>query len=1109
MSIFTSTFRDFVFNQLKIREAAINQKSGRSLGAPKVKGKDLKNSGDIHLPPGAFHTLTTSKQCIIRMSSGVDLKTENSLLDANEKEGGNLAGEGLAIRYMLEGGVPSKDVDFLNNRKEGQSEIKVIPRGRGTRQFTKGKGADYGSTYGDSYIRSNAGDDFGIVPMPGIIDAQIRTKTAYGSLRDAQVKFVCHNRRQLDILETLYMRPGMPILLEWGWSKYISNDGKRENYFPYLWEWFDKNENINNINKLIHKRIELSSGNYDGFVGYVKNFEIVSRPDGGYDCTTDLAAMGEIIEGLKGKNEGLKLPPDTEGNTEDREVDNLEFYLYACREYCELINKRDDLIQYYNSEVTTTNLTITPIISKFLNAIQNNVIPLLPLSDTYNPSFKFEETKENIYADVIESKEGKEIKNIEDILDSHFLYKNEKLGIEGDELDNTKSNHHYIRWDFLCSILNGLVINTYQPLKNNKPSPFTNISVTQELFQSDIGAKNYLQYSKFNFLNEKATFPRTSGAEVTANISYLLDMSVNPEVCILPHQIKGISPDNNSATKKTYNINNTPSSDRSIGHTFIGLDYLLGLFQKLRYKGDEIIEDFNLLNFLQILWEKDINNACGGTHDFLISTEKSNGDTLRVIDTTKGPEPILTPDNLYKLNIQGNTSIVRDFNYTTTIDSKLSSTIAIAAQSPTNISDLDAVSFAAFNRDVQNRFFKDLNEGESEKSQKNKAEKYDKDLESIKQMLGYLYDYRIDMLKGDQKFSMITALSFVRNLESKIISLKSRYSDTLSKDKIYKGYPRKVTNLSKSTIIPLKFNCQIDGIGGLIIGNVFKVEKKFLPKGYEQDDIAFAVLTENQTITAGQDWTTEFSGQVILLDLNKREKHEDLQLTITGNSETSLQTGNISANKTNIISEEQSNLDPQIGTLELSDNVYLKINKETTNVRTGTEVDNGVDDNIIGNFPMGNKGLLLGTIVERYTSLAPVLKWIGRIAGDPITEEQTEILRHSFVKLNGVDYERISIDSPVYNGPKVNTSGTTSGQEGIAYFSRRWNNSIRKDGYYYIRLGEKYAFEQPIYEKWYRIEFNDNAKNKIDISFINDDRFINGNQGWMRIDTLQSSETFE
>ena len=36
MSIFTETFQNFVFNQLKIREAALNQKSGRSLGAPKV-----------------------------------------------------------------------------------------------------------------------------------------------------------------------------------------------------------------------------------------------------------------------------------------------------------------------------------------------------------------------------------------------------------------------------------------------------------------------------------------------------------------------------------------------------------------------------------------------------------------------------------------------------------------------------------------------------------------------------------------------------------------------------------------------------------------------------------------------------------------------------------------------------------------------------------------------------------------------------------------------------------------------------------------------------------------------------------------------------------------
>lgn len=61
----------------------------------------------------------------------------------------------------------------------------------------------------------------------------------------------------------------------------------------------------------------------------------------------------------------------------------------------------------------------------------------------------------------------------------------------------------------------------------------------------------------------------------------------------------------------------------------------------------------------------------------------------------------------------------------------------------------------------------------------------------------------------------------------------------------------------------------MDGISGIVIGNVFKVEKTKLPIGYQEDDIAFCVLSEDQKITAGQDWTTELSGQMILLDIEK------------------------------------------------------------------------------------------------------------------------------------------------------------------------------------------------------------------------------------------------
>ena len=61
----------------------------------------------------------------------------------------------------------------------------------------------------------------------------------------------------------------------------------------------------------------------------------------------------------------------------------------------------------------------------------------------------------------------------------------------------------------------------------------------------------------------------------------------------------------------------------------------------------------------------------------------------------------------------------------------------------------------------------------------------------------------------------------------------------------------------------------MDGIAGMVIGNVFKVDKTRLPIGYQRKDIAFIITTEQQNITAGQDWTTDITGQLMLLDLEK------------------------------------------------------------------------------------------------------------------------------------------------------------------------------------------------------------------------------------------------
>ena len=93
MSIFKESFQPFVFNQLTIREAILDQKSNRLLGAPTVKDLKLESIDfptETTLPAGSFYTNTTSRQCVIRMSSGANLKVENNLLDVNNKDASNL-----------------------------------------------------------------------------------------------------------------------------------------------------------------------------------------------------------------------------------------------------------------------------------------------------------------------------------------------------------------------------------------------------------------------------------------------------------------------------------------------------------------------------------------------------------------------------------------------------------------------------------------------------------------------------------------------------------------------------------------------------------------------------------------------------------------------------------------------------------------------------------------------------------------------------------------------------------------------------------------------------------------------------------------------------------
>ena len=993
MSIFKETFRDFVFNQLTLRKEILktgnkgdSRFSGRSrVSVPQKGGTEKK----VTIDAGAFYTNTISKQCVIRMCSGVDIKDEEDTKlkvfeGAPYEKSKDLKKEGLAIRYILEGGVPTKDADFSANAPLS-NETKVIPRGRGK---NRGFGKSYGSPYGDPYLRSDAKDGFGIVPMPGIVDADIRTKTAYGSLREAKVKFKCHNRRQLEILELLYMRPGYPILLEWGWSPYIDNTGKRQNnFFGYIPEFFSQNSTPDIINSKIVSRKIQSGGNYDALFGYCKNFEIVARPDGGYDCSTEIIAMGDCLQGLKGVRTGLTME---DLNGDSTEMDDFEFILKTLQVVSlagdvDLMNEiretTDQELEFYKElHKDTDDEAIIETLQKH-GSTRNNIANIFVLAQMFNhygitktntdtrgsldtdtgysnselenlevvgylkfikqfnkgtaPKDQYLPGKEGtifegtiIFSsthgllvgtldssgeitkfqkiDEFKSEEGERrvddtVGNMKKTLEKFMIYQNQPLTDDvvkiprfwaKDKTIVSAAVDDYIRWDFLVTLLNKIIIESGQ-VKKNGSTPLVQFSCFRDPISSE-GGLEYLKYSRFQFNDEEVKrFNAVDDNNNIVRLEDIADISIDPKVCLLPHQIPKIT----DPILEGYKKSSIDVDNKSIGMIYLNLKYLITTYNELRYSEDGINESFNLLDFFKKVWEQDVNDACAGTKNFMLQTEIERPDVVRVIDMTSQSPKNLVPKDLFTFDIQSNEAIVRDFNYNTTLPSALGATVAVAAQAPRSISTLDQATFAKFNKFTENRFslppdpyetdpVKTASELELEQKKAEKLRKtYEKDTEKLQQTIIELKYYSEFLLFGQNKDDANTgendliatnvAKGYIKGLESRILSILSRYpangQDDFGKP-FTKGQYRPVPKTgNKSAVIPLKFNAMMDGIAGMVIGNVFKVEKNKLPIGYQADEIAFVVMSEKQKITSGQDWTTAITGQLILLDLEQAE----------------------------------------------------------------------------------------------------------------------------------------------------------------------------------------------------------------------------------------------
>jgi hypothetical protein len=149
-------------------------------------------------------------------------------------------------------------------------------------------------------------EELGYRPMPGLTSVEVDTLGTLGSLRQATIQFKAWNMNQLNVMEALYFRLGYSMILEWGHTQFYQNSGSLVTN-TYGLDLFTDPSRKEEIQQQITQYSANSSGNYQGMLGIVSNFNWSMNQEGGYDCSIKLIGLGSIIDSLR-INSSYKIP---------------------------------------------------------------------------------------------------------------------------------------------------------------------------------------------------------------------------------------------------------------------------------------------------------------------------------------------------------------------------------------------------------------------------------------------------------------------------------------------------------------------------------------------------------------------------------------------------------------------------------------------------------------------------------------------------------------------------------------------------------------------------------------------------------------------------------
>jgi len=961
MSIFKDSFHPSIQEQLKTRQTAINNRTPQNL------------------------TYYNSRNAWIRLSSSVNVYNGKG----SPTDTGSYTND-LAKQYILQGGI-------LNN-ENARAGI---------------------GNFSNAY--SNVGSDgtlyrLGIRPMPGITSVDVKSLGAYGSIREATVNFQCWDIKQLEDLELLYMRPGYSVLLEWGWSPYLNNNGDLVTTVDYTdiintkWvkedlysQQYARATDGNYVDvKGNKKSVTGFKGNVDSMYGTVKNYSWKARMDGGYDCQTTIISLGEVIESLKvnyAPLDNLSSVISGKGLISNNIVsqDNTVFTvgsdslsksysnnilagifteLYAIGRRVAIDNSNEvkegkpyvltdkkyginyDLfiknIEINSNEQNKSNQTKTVgnsptqvyITLETLTHLLNNYVLLRDKNSKtpYTSISVLEKGATNIdpvsgsgyllslahplelsidpTVCLIKNKLWPRVKFISTDLNAVDPNKGTPASPARYGTANIDENF----WRTIATLINkangdnvypytesDALITYVQSIIGSGPNSIENIKEIQRQFIYVLPKSNYnvevvngkklTDYENFyDLLNEGLTATRV-GIDKALGVDKYNYSSEDPSDLIFkaakedPKIVSQaqLNIENKKIEKTTNDLNDSIENIKFldklskpyftkdewttelgiIGNIYVNVNMLydLCISDQLKNQDKKEKNDIALYDYIKNVLSR-ISTAIGEVNNFDLFVDEN---VVRIIDINyvDRNDPNTAYKNAFVLDVHNLNSVVRSYSLESKIFPDQSTQVAIGAQIGGAALGVDATTLVDFNRNIIDRIIpvKDT-------PTTNENDDFQSKLKSLVSSLTVLAQYFNDLSYGVFKDVKFDANS-VGNYSNSLKDIINYYKD-ISNSKI-----------KNKSIIPTSLSIEMDGIGGIIIGNLFRIPDDILPKGYKGNNAGSKlgyIVTRMGHSLQNNDWITRLEAQMVILDDPKggNPNLSNLELYITPGGEVTL-----------------------------------------------------------------------------------------------------------------------------------------------------------------------------------------------------------------------------